>query len=94
MKTLSVPESVYEEVKHFANQVSVKQEINAIFKEYGIETSHDKKAILKQLLSELSKYDKTNKLAVKGLILSLLFLKYGFTKHDAFTILEEASTNL
>jgi hypothetical protein len=93
MKTLTVPESVYEEVQQFANQVCVKQEIHTLFQQYHIDAI-TKKTLIKQMLADVSKYSDTSQLIVKSMILSLLFLKYEFTKQQAFTLLEDVQSTL
>jgi hypothetical protein len=44
---------------------------------------------MRHLLADLSKYRDTSHLVEKSLILSLLFVKYEFTKRQAFTIVED-----
>jgi hypothetical protein len=93
LKTLNVPENVYEEVKHFADQVCATHEIHAVCRQYHIDPI-TKKTLMKHLLADLSKYRDTTHLVEKSLILSLLFVKYEFTKRQAFTIVEDMLIHL
>jgi hypothetical protein len=88
LKTLTIPENIYTEVKHFADQVSTTHEIHAVCRQYHIDPV-TKKTLMRHLLADLSKYRDTSHLVEKSLILSLLFVKYEFTKRQVFTIVED-----
>jgi len=92
MKTLTILESVYEEVQRFANRVCVKQEIHTLFQQYHIDAI-TKQTLMKQMLADVS-YSDTSRLIVKSMIFSLLFVKHDFTKQQAFTILEDVQSTL
>ena len=88
MKTLTVPESVYEEVQQFAARVCVKREIHTVFHQYHIDAI-TKKTLMKQVLADVSNSKDISHLIVKSVILSLLFVKHDFTKQQAFTLLDD-----
>jgi hypothetical protein len=88
VKTLTVPETLYEDMKKVLDQASVTEDIKALLDHSGNGIS-EQKALLKHLLSDITKHDDVYNLKLQGLILALLFLKYEFTKSEAFNILED-----
>jgi hypothetical protein len=92
-KTLTVPESLYDEVKQIADQASVRHEILKLFDQYKVAGS-ERTALIQQVLSEISKHEETSLLALKGLLLYLLFKKRKFTKSEAFAVLDNVLAHL
>jgi hypothetical protein len=93
LKTLIVPEDIYQEVKHFADQVSATHDIHAICRQYHLDPV-TKKTLMKHLLVDVSQNRDTAHVVEKRLILSLLFFKYEYTRHQAFTIVEDMLSSL
>jgi hypothetical protein len=88
VKTLTVPEAIYEDMKKVLDQASVKHDIRALFDRSGNSIA-EQKSLLKHILSDITTYDDLAPIKLHGLILTLLFLKYDFTKSEAFNILED-----
>ena len=88
VKTLTVPETLYEDMKKVLDQASVKEDIRTLL-DHSIHNVPEQKALLKHLLSDITKYDDVRIPQLQGLILTLLLLKYEFTKSEAFNILED-----
>ena len=93
VKTLTVPETLYEDMKKVLDQASVKEDIRTLL-DHSVHNVSEQKALLKHLQSDISKYDDARIPQLQGLILTLLLLKYKFTKSEAFTILEDLLSSL
>jgi hypothetical protein len=93
LKTIIVPEEIYQEVKHFADQVCATHDIHAVCRQYHIDPV-TKKTLMKQLCVDVSQNRDTPHVVEKSLILSLLFFKYGLSRHQAFTIVEDMLSSL
>jgi hypothetical protein len=93
VKTLTVPETLYEDMKKVLDQASVKEDIRTLL-EHSLRNVSEQKALLKHLQSDIAKYDDAHIPQLQGLILTLLLLKYQFTKSEAFTILEDILSTL
>lgn len=93
VKTLTVPETLYEDMKKVLDQASVKEDIRTLL-DHSVHNVSEQKALLKHLQSDISKYDDARIPQLQGLILTLLLLKYQFTKSEAFTILEDILSSL
>ena len=93
VKTLTVPETLYEDMKKVLDQASVKEDIRMLL-DHSVRNVSEQKALLKHLRSDITKYDDVHIPQLQGLILTLLLLKYKFTKSEAFTILEDILSEL
>ncbi|MCW4042047.1 MAG: hypothetical protein NWE83_15010 [Candidatus Bathyarchaeota archaeon] len=93
VKTLTVPETLYEDMKKVLDQASVKEDIRTLL-DHSVHSVSKQKALLKHLLSDITKYDDVHIPQLQGLILTLLLLKYKFTKSEAFNILEDILSTL
>ena len=93
VKTLTVPETLYDDMKKVLDQASVKEDIRTLL-DHFVHNVSEQKALLKHLQSDISKYDDARIPQLQGLILTLLLLKYQFTKSEAFTILEDILSSL
>lgn len=93
LKTLIIPENIYTEVKHFADQVSATHEIHAVCRQYHIDPV-TKKTLMRQLCADVSHYRDTTHLIEKSMILTLLFIKYKLPRRQAFTIVEDMLIHL
>jgi hypothetical protein len=87
VKTLTVPEALYDDMKKVLDKASVKEDIRTLL-DHSVHNLSEQKALLKHILSDISKNDDIHIPQLQGLILTLLLLKYKFTKREAFTILE------
>lgn len=88
LKTLTVPENIYPEVKSFADQVCATHDIHTVCRHHHLDPV-TKKTLMKQLCVDVSHSRATPHLVEKSLILTLLFVKYDLTRHQAFTIVED-----
>ena len=93
VKTLTVPETLYEDMKKVLDQASVKEDIRTLL-DHSVPDVSEKKALLKHVLSDIAKYDDVRIPQLQGLILTLLLLKYRFTKRESFAILEDILSTL
>lgn len=93
VKTLTVPETLYDDMKKVLDQASVKEDIRTLL-DHSVHSVSKQKALLKHLLSDITKYDDVHIPQLQGLILTLLLLKYKFTKSEAFNILEDILSTL
>lgn len=93
VKTLTVPEALYDDMKKVLDKASVKEDIRTLL-DHSVHNVLEQKALLKHILSDISKYDDIHIPQLQGLILTLLLLKYKFTKREAFTILENILSTL
>lgn len=88
VKTLTVPETLYEDMKKVLDHASVKEDIRTLL-DHSVHSVSKQKALLKHLLSDIAKYGDVQILQLQGMILTLLLLKYKFSKSEAFQILED-----
>ena len=93
VKTLTVPETLYEDMKKVLDQASVKEDIRTLL-DHSVPSVSKQKALLKHLLSDITKHDDVRIPQLQGLILTLLLLKYKFSKSEAFNILEDILSSL
>jgi hypothetical protein len=93
VKTLTVPETLYDDMKKVLDQASVKEDIRTML-DHSVHSVSKQKALLKHLLSDITKYEDVHIPQLQGLILTLLLLKYKFTKSEAFNILEDILSTL
>ena len=93
VKTLTVPETLYDDMKKVLDQASVKEDIRTLL-DHSVHSVSKQKALLKHLLSDITKYDDVHIPQLQGLILTLLLLKYNFSKSEAFNILEDILSTL
>lgn len=93
VKTLTVPETLYDDMKKVLDRASVKEDIRTLL-DHSVHSVSEQKALLKHILSDITKYDDVRIPQLQGLILTLLLLKYKFTKGESFTILEDILSTL
>jgi hypothetical protein len=92
VKQLTVPASMYAEVKRLVDQASVTQDILHLFDEYALDAP-TREALLKSVLADIVKYRDAPALLLKGRIITLLCTHYGLSAVDAFNVLDALLTS-